>query len=47
MIWDFNSSNMEDANEREWVMGFHISAIVMSFTFSKQLVDEFWGKSWT
>ncbi len=47
--WDFNSSNMEDpnANEREWVMGFHTSTIIMSFTFLKQLVGEFWGKSWT
>jgi hypothetical protein len=27
--------------------GFHTNTILMSFTFLKQLVGEFWGKSWT
>jgi len=31
MIWDSNSSNMEEpiANEREWVMGFHTSTVII------------------
>jgi hypothetical protein len=36
MIWDSKSSHMEESNvvEREWVMGFHINAIVVP-NFSK------------
>jgi hypothetical protein len=48
MVWDSNSSNMEElnANEREWAMGFCTNFTVVPF-FLKEVISGILDKSWT